>query len=161
VSSQHEDRQRRIRTLSRKAREAEMNNEGYKHRLRPLRPSPTLSSTLTSHDSHHLRPLRPSPNTHNSPCRDEDRRTTQGSEIILSARQATQRRRRLLEKVSTVVIVYRIVMFRPGLAQKPRLWLGLKRLWLSQNLGRAKAPTDGLALARLGPSPGFWQRILA
>jgi hypothetical protein len=48
------------------------------------------------------------------------------------------------------------VMFRPGLAQKPRLWLGLSRLRLSQMLGRAKAANHGLALARLGPSRGFW-----
>ena len=40
-----------------------------------------------------------------------------------------------------------LVMFWPGLAQKPRLWLGLRRLWLSQELGRAKAATHGLAQA--------------
>jgi hypothetical protein len=36
------------------------------------------------------------------------------------------------------------------LGPKARLWLGPRRLWLSRNLGQAKAPTDGLALARLG-----------
>ena len=49
-------------------------------------------------------------------------------------------------------------MFRPGLAQKPQLWLGLSWLWLSQKLGRAKAATHGLALARLGLSRGFLHR---
>ena len=46
-------------------------------------------------------------------------------------------------------------MFWPSLAQKPRLWLGPRQLWLSRNLGQAKTPTDSLALAQLGPSPGF------
>ncbi len=48
-----------------------------------------------------------------------------------------------------------VVLFGPGLAQKPWLWPGLRGLWLSQKLGQAKAPTHGLALAWLGPSHGF------
>ena len=69
-----------------------------------------------------------------------------------------QQLRMLLLRYVFVIHSLHLVMFRPGLAQKPQLWLGPRRLWLSRNLGRAKAPTDGLALARLGPSPGFWQR---
>jgi hypothetical protein len=43
-----------------------------------------------------------------------------------------------------------IVLFQPSLASKPRLWLGLRRLQLSQTLGQAKAvklawPWPGLA----------------
>jgi hypothetical protein len=53
-----------------------------------------------------------------------------------------------------------LVVFRPGLAQKPRLWPGLRGLWLSQDLGRAKAPSHGLALARLGPGRGFRHRTV-
>ncbi len=45
------------------------------------------------------------------------------------------------------------VMFRRSLAQ---LWPVLRGLWLSQELGRAKAPAHGLALTQLGPSRGFW-----
>ncbi|KAF8799497.1 hypothetical protein BYT27DRAFT_7316747, partial [Phlegmacium glaucopus] len=48
-----------------------------------------------------------------------------------------------------------LVMFWPGLAQKPRLWPGFGRLWLSQTLGQAKAPKAGLAQAWLGPGRGF------
>jgi hypothetical protein len=51
-------------------------------------------------------------------------------------------------------------MFRPGLAQKPRLWLGFGGLRLCENLGRAKAATGGLAPAWLGPSRGFWHTTL-
>ena len=57
-------------------------------------------------------------------------------------------------------------LFRPGLAWKPRLWLGLRRLWLPQPPGRAKAIGNGLALAWPGfrprlfkaahPGPGPW-----
>jgi hypothetical protein len=43
-----------------------------------------------------------------------------------------------------------------GKAQKPQLWLGLRQLWLSQDLGWAKALTH---LAQLGPSCGFWHTI--
>ena len=49
-------------------------------------------------------------------------------------------------------------MFRPGLAQKPWLWLGLRQLRLSREMGQAKATTHGLAPARLGPSRSFWKR---
>jgi hypothetical protein len=48
-----------------------------------------------------------------------------------------------------------IVLFRPGLAQKPRLWPGLEGLWLLKTLGQARAPNHGLALAWLGPGPGL------
>jgi hypothetical protein len=48
-----------------------------------------------------------------------------------------------------------LVLFRPGLASKPRLWLGLRRLWLSQHTGQAKALNQGLALAWPGPGRGF------
>jgi hypothetical protein len=48
-------------------------------------------------------------------------------------------------------------MFRPGLAQKPRLWLGPRGLWLSQTPGRAKAIVRGLALAWPGFRPGLFQ----
>jgi hypothetical protein len=48
---------------------------------------------------------------------------------------------------------YSLVLFRPGLAQKPGLWPGLKRPGLSQILGQAKAPTEGLAPAWLWPRP--------
>jgi hypothetical protein len=41
-----------------------------------------------------------------------------------------------------------IVLFRPGLAQKPGLWPGLRQPGLSQISGQAKAPTVGLALAQ-------------
>jgi hypothetical protein len=37
----------------------------------------------------------------------------------------------------------RVVMFRPGLALKPRLWPGLRRLWPLELLGQAKAINDG------------------
>jgi hypothetical protein len=49
-----------------------------------------------------------------------------------------------------------VMMFRPGLAPKPRLWLGLRWLWPAQDLGQAKAATHGLALAWPGPGHGFW-----
>ena len=49
----------------------------------------------------------------------------------------------------------RVGLFRPGLAWKPRLWLGLSGLWLSQPSGRAKAIGNGLALAW----PGFRPRL--
>jgi hypothetical protein len=49
-----------------------------------------------------------------------------------------------------------VVLFRPGLASKPRLWLGLRRLRLSQTLGQAKAVNHGLALAWPGLGPGFY-----
>jgi hypothetical protein len=48
-----------------------------------------------------------------------------------------------------------IVLFRPGLAWKPRLWPGLRRLWLPQTSGQAKAATHGLAQAWPGPGRGF------
>ena len=50
---------------------------------------------------------------------------------------------------------FQLVLFRPGLASKPRLWLGLRRLWLSQHTGQAKAVNQGLALAWPGPGHGF------
>jgi len=40
-----------------------------------------------------------------------------------------------------------LVLFQPGLASKLRLWLGLRRLWLSQHTGQAKAVNQGLAQA--------------
>ena len=46
-------------------------------------------------------------------------------------------------------------LFWPSLAWKPRLWLGLSGLWLSQSSGRAKAIGNGLALAW----PGFRPRL--
>ena len=46
-------------------------------------------------------------------------------------------------------------MFGPGLACKPGLGPGLRRLRLSRMLGRAKAPTQGLAQAWLGLGRGF------
>ena len=49
-----------------------------------------------------------------------------------------------------------LVLFRPGLACKPRLWLGLRRLWLSPMPGQAKAVNDSLALAWLGLGRGFY-----
>ena len=52
-------------------------------------------------------------------------------------------------------MVRALVMFRPSLAQKPRLWLGSGGLRPCENLGRAKAATGGLAPAWLGPSRGF------
>ena len=61
-----------------------------------------------------------------------------------------------LDHCSQTWIVLYVVMFRPGLAQKPRLWLGFWGLRLCETLGRAKAATGGLALAWLGPSRGFW-----
>src|SRR5258707_7758365 len=48
-----------------------------------------------------------------------------------------------------------IVLFQPGLAQKPQLWLGLKRLWLCEIVGRAKAIFHSLALAWPSPGRGF------
>ena len=48
-------------------------------------------------------------------------------------------------------------MFRPGLVWKPRLWLGLSRLWLSQIPGRAKAIDQSLALAWPGLRPQLFQ----
>jgi hypothetical protein len=48
-------------------------------------------------------------------------------------------------------------MFRPGLAWKPRLWLGLSRLWLSQIPGRAKAIDQSPALAWPGFRPRLFQ----
>ena len=56
---------------------------------------------------------------------------------------------------TTPIFNCHLVMFRPGLAQKPRLWLGLRWLRLSGEMGQAKATTHGLALAWLGPSRGF------
>ena len=53
-----------------------------------------------------------------------------------------------------------IVLFRPGLAWKPRLWLGLRGLWLHQTSGQAKAANQGLALAWLGLGPGFTYNFL-
>jgi len=50
-------------------------------------------------------------------------------------------------------------MFRPGLASKPWLWPGFRRLRLSGSPGRAKAPTDGLAWAWPGPSRGLSTQI--
>ena len=46
-------------------------------------------------------------------------------------------------------------LFRPGLAQKPRLWPGLRGLWLWILSGQAKAIMVGLAPAWLGPGRGF------
>ena len=46
-------------------------------------------------------------------------------------------------------------LFRPGLAWKPRLWLGLRGLRLFKSSGRAKASGKGLALAW----PGFGPRL--
>ena len=46
----------------------------------------------------------------------------------------------------------------PGLAQKLRLWPGLRRLGLCKSLGPAKAPSEGLAWVWLGSGCGFWQR---
>lgn len=48
-----------------------------------------------------------------------------------------------------------LVFFQPGLAWKPRLWLGLRGLWLSHIMSRAKAVTHGLALAWLGLGRGL------
>ena len=48
-----------------------------------------------------------------------------------------------------------LVMFRPGLAQKPWLWLGLRQLWPAKDLSRAKAATHSLALAWPSPGHGF------
>ncbi|KAG1730879.1 hypothetical protein EDB19DRAFT_2010381 [Suillus lakei] len=45
----------------------------------------------------------------------------------------------------------RIVMFWPGLAQKPRLWPGFRQLRLAKNPGWAKATSDG----RLWPGSGL------
>ncbi|KAG2107191.1 uncharacterized protein F5147DRAFT_698007 [Suillus discolor] len=36
-----------------------------------------------------------------------------------------------------------LVMFRPGLAQKPQLWPGFRRLWPAKNPSQAKAANDG------------------
>ena len=47
--------------------------------------------------------------------------------------------------------------FRPGLAWKPRLWLGLWGLRLSKTPGRAKAKVRGLALAWSGFRPWLFQ----
>ncbi|KAG1719803.1 hypothetical protein EDB19DRAFT_1836418 [Suillus lakei] len=43
------------------------------------------------------------------------------------------------------------MMFRPGLAQKPRLWPGFRWLRLAKNPGQAKAASDG----RLWPGSGL------
>ena len=48
-----------------------------------------------------------------------------------------------------------IGLFRPGLAQKPRLWPGLRGLRLGTFSGQAKAILYGLAPAWLGPGRGF------
>ena len=48
-----------------------------------------------------------------------------------------------------------LVLFRPGLAWKPRLWLGFRWLRPPQTSGLAKAVNHGSAPARLGSSPGF------
>ena len=48
-----------------------------------------------------------------------------------------------------------VVVFWPGLAWKPCLWLGLRWLWLSQTPGQAKAVNHGLALAWPGPGHSF------
>jgi hypothetical protein len=42
-----------------------------------------------------------------------------------------------------ITITVRLVMFWPGLAQKPRLWPGLRRPRPLKLLGRAKAINDG------------------
>ena len=48
-----------------------------------------------------------------------------------------------------------LVLFRPGLAWKPRLWPGLRRLRLSKSRGQAQAVNNGLAWLGLGPGHGF------
>ena len=48
-----------------------------------------------------------------------------------------------------------LVLFWPGLARKPQLWLGLKQLWLCEIMGWAKAIFHGLALAWPSPGRGF------
>ncbi|KAG1724972.1 hypothetical protein EDB19DRAFT_1833956 [Suillus lakei] len=55
------------------------------------------------------------------------------------------------EVVSMAVPGLQVVMFRPGLAQKPRLWPGFRRLRLAKNPGQAKAASDG----RLWPGSGL------
>ena len=57
--------------------------------------------------------------------------------------------------VNSDQLYFSIIMFWPGLAQKPWLWLGLLQLWLFWDLGQVKALTPGLALAWLGPSCCF------
>ena len=53
-----------------------------------------------------------------------------------------------------------LVLFRPGLAWKPWLWLGLTRLRLCQTSGQAKATNHGLAPAWPGLGPGFIYKLL-
>ena len=53
-----------------------------------------------------------------------------------------------------------LVLFQPGLAQKPRLWPGSRGLRLGENVGQAKAPIAGLAPAWLGPGRGFSDNTL-
>ena len=48
-----------------------------------------------------------------------------------------------------------LVLFRPGLACKPRLWLGLRELWPPKFLSQAKALTGGTAQARPGLGQGL------
>ena len=78
------------------------------------------------------------------------------------------RRRRINPGSRKRIIIWRnrswsIVMFRPGLAWKPWLWPGFRWLWLSESVGRAKAVSDGSALAwpglSRGPSTGKYQTI--
>ncbi|KAG1874966.1 hypothetical protein F4604DRAFT_2008995 [Suillus subluteus] len=52
-----------------------------------------------------------------------------------------------------------VVMFQPGLAQKPRLWPGFRWPGLSEITGRAKALENGLALAQPGLSRGLSMRM--
>jgi hypothetical protein len=48
-----------------------------------------------------------------------------------------------------------IVLFRPGLAWKPRLWPGLRRLRLSKFPGQAQAVNSGLAGLALAQAAAF------
>ena len=66
-----------------------------------------------------------------------------------------RRGRRVGESSLGVGLGIIIGLFRPGLAWKPRLWLGLRGLQLSKSSGRAKASEKGLALAW----PGFRPRL--
>ena len=76
------------------------------------------------------------------------------------ARNRSTSPRHMLPRKGSGYGISSIVLFRPGLAWKPWLWLGLRGLWLHQTLGQAKAANQGLALAWLGLGPGFIYKFL-
>jgi len=110
-------------------------------------PAPSSSPSSSPHPNSQIHPL-----SFVHPCSHRPQPTWRMLLVSLPLRPRHPHDRPLRRQRS----LHHLVLFRPSLASKPWLWLGLRRLRLSQTPGQAKAIKQGLAPAWPGLGRGFY-----